>query len=109
MEIRYHLDEHVDRAIAEGLRRRGVDVTTTAEAGLEGVSDERQLAFAHAQGRVFVTRDQHFLVMHSQGVAHEGIVFWHSKHQNIGQLVLDLVLLWRAATAEEMRGRVEYL
>jgi len=109
VEIRYHLDEHVDRAVAEGLRHRGVDVTTTVGAGLEGAADEDQLTFAAAQGRVFVTRDRHFLVLHSHGVAHAGIAFWHSKRRNVGQLVLDLVLLWRATTAEEMRGRVEYL
>ena len=34
--IRFHLDEHVAHAIAEGLRRRGVDVTTTTDAGLLG-------------------------------------------------------------------------
>ena len=109
MEIRYHLDEHVDRAVAEGLRQRGVDVTTTVEAGLAGASDENQLAFAAAHGRVFVTRDRHLLVLDSEGVAHAGIAFWHSKRRNVGQLVLDLVLLWRAATAEEMHGRVEYV
>ena len=32
--MRFHLDEHVPHAIAEGLRRRGIDVTTTVEAGL---------------------------------------------------------------------------
>ena len=109
MEIRYHLDEHVHRAVAEGLRQRGVDVTTTVEAGLAGASDDSQLAFAAADGRVFVTRDRHFLVLHSEGVAHAGIAFWHSKRRNVGQLVLDLVLLWRAASGEEMHGRVEYL
>jgi hypothetical protein len=109
VEIRYHLDEHVDPAVAEGLRQRGVDVTTTLGARLAGASDEDQLAFAVAQGRVFVTRDRHFLVLHSRGVAHAGIAFWHSKRRNVGQLVLDLVLLRRAATAEETRGRVEYL
>lgn len=109
MEIRYHLDEHVDPAVAEGLRQRGVDVTTTVGAGLTGASDEEQLAFAAAHGRVFVTRDRHFLVLHREGVAHAGIAFWHSKRRNLGRLVLDLVLLWRAATAEEMRGGVEYL
>ena len=109
MEIRYHLDEHMHPAVAEGLRQRGVDVTTTVEAGLTGASDEDQLAFAAAQGRVFVTRDRHFLVLDSEGVAHAGIAFWHSKRRNVGQLVLDLVLLWRAVSAEEMLGRVEYV
>ena len=69
MEIRYHLDEHVDPAVAKGLRQRGVDVTTTVEAGLAGASDDGQLAFAAADGRVFVTRDRHFLVLHGEGVA----------------------------------------
>jgi hypothetical protein len=31
------------------LRRRGIDVTTTPEAGLLGVADEEQLAFAISQ------------------------------------------------------------
>jgi branched-chain amino acid transport system permease protein len=30
--IRFHLDENVDPAVADGLRRRAVDVTTTQEA-----------------------------------------------------------------------------
>ena len=30
--IRFHLDEHVPTAVALGLRRRGIDVTTPADA-----------------------------------------------------------------------------
>src|SRR5205809_5854404 len=44
--MRFHLDEHLPHAIAEGLRRHGIDVTTTVEAGLfltEGLSHETQL------------------------------------------------------------------
>jgi hypothetical protein len=107
--IRYHLDEHVDPAVAEGLRRRGIDVTTTVEAGLTGATDEDQLAFATANARVCVTRDPDFLVLHSRQISHAGIAYWHPKRRNVGQIVLDLTLLWRVATAEEMRGRVECL
>ena len=32
--IRFHLDECCDPAIANGLRRRNIDVTTSQEAGL---------------------------------------------------------------------------
>ena len=99
----------MDPAVAEGLRRRGVDVMTTIETSLEGASDDEQLAHATASGRVFVTRDSHFLVLHSQGVSHAGIAFWHSKRRNVGQRVLDLTLLWRVVAAEEMQGRVEFL
>jgi predicted nuclease of predicted toxin-antitoxin system len=99
----------MDPAVAEGLRRRGIDVTTTVEAGLMGAADEEQLTYSTANGRVFVTRDRHFLVLHSQRVSHAGIAYWHLKRRNVGRLVLDLTLLWRAVAAEDVQGRVEYL
>jgi hypothetical protein len=37
-KIRFHLDENVDPVVAAGLRRYGVDVTTTAEVGLRSKS-----------------------------------------------------------------------
>lgn len=50
--IQFHLDENVSQAIAKGVRRRGIDVTTTPETGLIAASDETQLEFARSQGRV---------------------------------------------------------
>jgi len=41
--IRFHLDENVSNAIAEGLRRRGIDVTTTPEQEVIAASDEEQI------------------------------------------------------------------
>jgi hypothetical protein len=32
--IRFHLDENCHGGVAEGLRRRGIDVTSTPEVGL---------------------------------------------------------------------------
>lgn len=52
--VRFHLDEHMAKAIATGLRQRGIDVTTTAKAGLLGAGDEEQLAYARREGRVGV-------------------------------------------------------
>jgi hypothetical protein len=31
--IKFYLDEHIPKAIANGLRRRGIDVITVVEAG----------------------------------------------------------------------------
>ena len=45
--IRFHLDENCDGRIARGLRRRGVDVTTTTDARNRMSPDEAQIAFAH--------------------------------------------------------------
>ena len=39
MSVAYYLEEHVPKAIAKGLRARGVDVLTVPEASLLGASD----------------------------------------------------------------------
>jgi predicted nuclease of predicted toxin-antitoxin system len=59
--IRFHLDEHISGHIASGLRRRNIEVTTAAEAGLIGATDTAHLEFAASSGRVVVTQDDDFL------------------------------------------------
>jgi predicted nuclease of predicted toxin-antitoxin system len=77
--LRFHLDENGDPRIAAGLRLHGIDVTTTPEAGLLGKSDEEQLAFALAEGRVIITRDTDFLRIAASGTEHPGVVFYPSQ------------------------------
>src|SRR5512135_1109517 len=73
--IRFHLDENCPAAIAEGLRRRCIDVTTTPGAGLLTASDEEQTAYALAEGRVIFTLDKDFLRINAAGIPHAGIVY----------------------------------
>ncbi len=49
--VRFHLDEHIDLAIARALRREGVDVTTTVDAGLRTTTDFFQIRYAVDTGR----------------------------------------------------------
>ncbi|MHB1037814.1 MAG: DUF5615 family PIN-like protein [Pirellulales bacterium] len=109
MAVRFHLDENVHLAVAHGLRRRGIDVTTTGEAGLIGSTDEEQLTFARSHERVLVTHDEDYLRLHHQGVPHAGIAYCHPRRRSIGQIVLALTALWRRATSESVRNRVEFL
>lgn len=76
--IRFHLDENVDPVIATALRRYGIDVTTTVEAGLRSVDDNGQLAYARREGRVIVTHDEDFLRLAVGDMAHAGspIAIW---------------------------------
>ena len=53
MAVRFHLDEHVDEAIALGLRRRGIDVSTTVEAGLMAATDLEHVQFARRESESF--------------------------------------------------------
>jgi predicted nuclease of predicted toxin-antitoxin system len=107
--LRFHLDENIDHAIAVGLRGRGIDVSTTTEAGLGGATDEEQLAYALEQQRVILTYDDDLLVLHRNGVLHAGIAFCTLRTRSIGQIVLKLAALSRHYERPDIAGRVEYL
>jgi hypothetical protein len=109
MELRFHLDESVDHAVARGLSQRGVDASTSTETGLLGAADLAQLEHAIQDGRVLVTHDQDFLSLAAQLADHPGIAYCPPAHRTIGQIILRLVHLWRTTTAEEFRGRIEFL
>jgi len=107
-QIRFYLDEHVARAVALGLRRRGIDVLTVQEAGLTGESDLSHLALAAVQGRVIFTQDDDFLRLHAQGIPHAGIVY-AQRRIPAGDVIRGLVLISNVLTPDEMRNHVEFL
>ena len=51
VSVAFHLDEHIPPALAETLRNRGIDATTTADASLDGTADREHLAFATQAGK----------------------------------------------------------
>lgn len=106
--MRFHLDENMAPAVANALRRRGIDVTTTADAELRGVEDEVQLAFATSQQRVVITSDPDFLVLAASGQQHTGIVLFLPAHRTIGQLIEHLLLIDGCMSVEEMCNHIEF-
>jgi predicted nuclease of predicted toxin-antitoxin system len=107
--MRFHLDQHVAHAIAEGLRRRGVDVTTTADAGLLDAPDEAHVAFALREHRVIVTQDADFLRLDAADVEHAGIVYARQGSRSVGEMVRFLALMDQCLEEAEFYGRVDYL
>ncbi|MGN6547752.1 MAG: DUF5615 family PIN-like protein [Aureliella sp.] len=107
--LKFHLDEHVSRAIAKGLEWRGIDVSTTAEAGLIGATDGQQAEFALAQSRVIFTNDADFLRLASEGVEHAGIVYCHPQASDVGNVVRYLALMNDCLEPEDMFNKVEFL
>lgn len=111
--IKLYLDEDtISRALIRALRARGVDILTAQEAKLIGASDDEQLAYATAQGRViftFNTRD--YSILHteylSQQQIHSGIII--SDQVQVGVIVRRLLKLLDAKSAEEMQNWLEFL
>ncbi len=106
--IRYHLDESCRLSIARALRHRGIDVTTTSEAGLLGATDEQQLDHAHTTGRMLFTHDSDFIALHDAQFPHAGLIYSRQQSRAMRETVRLLVLLWEMYDAEEMVNRLEY-
>jgi predicted nuclease of predicted toxin-antitoxin system len=107
--LKFHLDENISNAVAKGLIRRGIDVTTTAKENLIGASDQEQLAFALSQGRVLVTQDDDFLRLHQFGKLHAGIVYCRKSSRSTGEIIQALGLLWECVAPEEISVQVEFI
>jgi predicted nuclease of predicted toxin-antitoxin system len=107
--LRFHLDENIDPSIADGLRKRGVDVTTAADAQLVGSDDRDHLSFSVAENRIIVTHDDDFLKLAARGEPHAGIAYCRSQTRSIGEIVEYLAMMSECLTPDEMNGRVEFL
>ncbi|NTU63623.1 MAG: DUF5615 family PIN-like protein [Chloroflexi bacterium] len=107
--IRFHLDEHIDPDVARALRRYGINVTTTVEAGLRTQSDLAQLDFAARERRVLVTHDADFLRLTDRVPQHAGIAYSTRPTRSLGEMIRRLILIYEILTPDEMMGRVEYL
>lgn len=102
------MDGHVPRAITEGLRRRGVDVVTIQDLGLQSADDRHHLARAAQERRVVVTQDADFLRLHASGMPHRGIVF-APQQTSVAYLLRMLMLIHDVLTADDMIRHVEFL
>ena len=76
MTIRFHLDEHINPRIARALERKGIDVTTTVDAGLRTHSDTSQWDYAKSNKRALVTCDRDFLIRTATDSSHFGIIYY---------------------------------
>lgn len=113
--LRLYADEDAsEHAVIQGLRARGVDITTTAEAARLGTTDEEQLAFAVQQSRaVFTFNVGDFARLHGlylqRGDDHCGIVVIPDQRYAIGEKIRRVAGLVASVSAEEMMNRMEYL
>ena len=107
--LRFHLDEHVPHAVAHGLRRRGIDVTTSADAGLLHATDEDHCVFSLRATRVIVTNDSDFLRLAASGFPHAGIVYCSPAKCHIGDIIRYLALMDACLSPEDVANQIEFL
>ena len=108
-ELQFYLDEHIPRAVAEGLQRRGIAVITTLEAGRIGANDREQLEFTYQNDMVLVTQNADFLRLHQEGVPHAGIVYCRQQVLPIGEMLRGLILIHAVLKPDDMKHQLEFL
>ncbi|MFQ5715425.1 MAG: DUF5615 family PIN-like protein [Candidatus Scalinduaceae bacterium] len=107
-KLTFYLNESVNVAVGEGLKRRGVRVITARDIGNLGLSDKEQLNFAIKKNFVIVTHDDDFLSM-SMKLKHKGIIYVHQQKYNVGDLIRRLKYFWEIAEQKDMLNHVEFL
>ena len=107
------MDHHVHAAITDGLRRRGVEVTTAHEDGAAGMDDDQLLARATQLERTLFSQDRDLLVLTEQwlrtGRNFAGLIYAHQLGITIGQAIRDLELMAQALDPEDIRNRIEFI
>lgn len=106
--LAFYTNESVTVAVAEGLKRRGVNALSARDVGNLGLSDEEQLIYATKEDLVIVTHDDDFLSM-AMDIKHKGIIYVHQEKYGVGDLIRRLKLLWEIAQLKEMLNHVEFL
>lgn len=109
---RLYVDEDVHVGVSIGLRRRGFDVVTTADADRLGTTDEEQLRFSIAERRCLFTFNRgDFAQIHARLMKrrehHFGIVV--SPQTRVGTAVRMLSALLATRNADELRDRLIWL
>ena len=104
----------MDSDLVRGLRSRGIDVRTAADAGMIRRKDEDHLSLATAQGRVlysFNVADFHEIhtVWMATDRVHCGIILARQKRYSVGEQIRRLIRLMGSLTEDAMRNREEFL
>jgi hypothetical protein len=113
MPVGIYLDVHVPRAIALGLRLRGVDVVRAQEDAAQQLSDPELLDRASLLQRVLFSFDDDLLVearkRQKAGISFNGLIYSHPLRITIGRCVNDLEIIGKTCEPEGLRDQVLYL
>jgi len=113
MPVPIYFDVHVDKAIHDQLRLRGVDVLRAQDDGAAESTDEVLLDRATRLGRIIFTQDVRFKALaenwQRQGKLFGGMIFGNQLGVTIGTYVKDLELIAKATDPHEWVNVVLHL
>src|SRR5215510_2648454 len=110
--VELYLDEDVDILVADLVRARSFQATTTQEARQTGKSDAEQFAYAVTQQKTTLTHnriDFETLVQKyfTTGQMHYGVII--AVRRSPYEIARRLLTVLNQVTADEMRNQVRYI
>ena len=113
MPVQLYLDVHVDKAIHDQLRLRGVDVLRAQDNDAGEMADKELLQHARELGRIIFTQDIRFKALaedwQRQGKIFSGLLFGNQLGVTVGTYVKDLELIAKATDPAEWVNVVQHL
>ena len=111
--VSIYMNQHIPRAITEGLRLRGVDVITAYEDGAGEMGDAELLDRATKLGRVLFTQDNDLLaeaaMRQKEGIPFYGVIYAQQMRVSIGTSIQNLELIAKAGEPEDLANQVQFL
>jgi hypothetical protein len=107
----FYFDEHMNRAVADGLMLRGYFVIMAVDVEMEGKDDDTEhLAFAFERHLVMVTFDHPFAVRTLARTDHTGLIcLAYRIRENIGRMIEVLVEFAQLYEPDRDSGQVFWL
>ena len=109
-KIKYYFDEHMPRAVAEALEKRGITVIMAVDSEMvEKDDDTEHLPFATQQQAVIFTRDKPFAGRTAKRTDHAGLICWTGADDDIGGMIRVLSAFAEKYSPGDVAGQVFWL
>lgn len=113
MPMQLYFDVHIDKAIHDQLKLRGVDVLRAQDDNASELTDAELLARSTNLGRLLFTHDIRFKALaldwQMQGKVFAGLLFGNKLGVTVGQYVKDLKLIAKASDPADWASVVQHL
>src|SRR5262245_29284342 len=113
MPVQLYLDVHVDKAIHDELRLRGVDVLRAQDDDAAELTDDQLLRRSTQLGRLLFTQDLRLRAMaedwQRQGTSFAGLLFGNQLGITVGTYIRELELIAKTTDPAEWVNVVQHL
>lgn len=108
--VKFYLDEHISRKVADGLIKQGIEAVMAVDVGMEGQDDDTgHLVYATEHGAVVVTRDRPFAGRTAKHTNHAGLICLTAEDGEVGAMLRVLITFANQYEAEDVAGCVFWL